>query len=37
VETRTLENGVRTRIEADEGFVKMLGLLLARSYDESQL
>jgi hypothetical protein len=37
VETRPLENGVRTRVEADEGFVRMLGLLLARWYDESQL
>jgi hypothetical protein len=37
VETRPLENGVRTRVEADEGFVRMLGLMLARWYDQSQL
>lgn len=37
IEARPSENGLRTRIILDEGFVRMLGLLLANEYDRSQL
>lgn len=37
IEGRPSESGFRTRITLDEGFVKMLGLAIAREYDRSQL
>lgn len=37
IDGRPSESGFRTRITLDEGFVKMLGLILAREYDRSQL
>ncbi|MBX3444799.1 MAG: hypothetical protein KF774_20530 [Planctomyces sp.] len=37
VETRPLENGIRTRVELDEGFLRWLALFLARQYDRSLL
>ncbi|MFV0446321.1 MAG: hypothetical protein ACK5Q5_22335 [Planctomycetaceae bacterium] len=37
IDGRPSESGFRTRITLDEGFVKLLGLLLAREYDRSQL
>lgn len=37
VETRPTENGVRTRVELDEGFIRWLGLSIVRQYDRSQL
>lgn len=37
IEGRPLESGFRTRIHLDEGFVRLLGLIISREYDESQL
>jgi hypothetical protein len=37
VETRPTENGMRMRAELDEGFVRWLGLMIARQFDQSQL
>jgi hypothetical protein len=35
--TRPMENGIRSRIEFEEGFIKYFALFLARQYDQSQL
>jgi hypothetical protein len=37
VDAKPSESGIRFRITLDEGFVKMLGLVIAREYDKSQL
>jgi hypothetical protein len=37
VYTRPTEDGIRSRIEFEEGFIKYLALFLARQYDQSQL
>jgi hypothetical protein len=37
IETRPTDNGLRTRVELDEGFIRWLGLALAQAYDRSQL
>jgi hypothetical protein len=37
IEGRPLDSGFRTRIVLDEGFVKLLGLIISREYDRSQL
>lgn len=37
VEAKPSESGMRVRVRLDEGFVKMLGLTIAREYDRSQL
>ncbi|OAI54552.1 hypothetical protein AYO47_02830 [Planctomyces sp. SCGC AG-212-M04] len=35
--TRPMEDGIRSRIEFEEGFIKYLALFLARQYDQSRL
>jgi hypothetical protein len=35
--TRPMENGIRSRIEFEEGFIKYFALFLARQYDQSRL
>lgn len=37
IEGRPMESGFRMRIHLDEGFIKLLGLAIARQYDRSQL
>lgn len=37
IEGRPLESGFRVRVHLDEGFIKLLGLSIAREYDRSQL
>jgi hypothetical protein len=37
VYTRPTEQGIRTRVEFEEGFIKYFALFLARQYDASQL
>jgi hypothetical protein len=37
IESQPLENGVRTRIELDEGYLRWLALVIARRFDRSQL
>ncbi len=37
IEGRPLESGFRVRVHLDEGFIKLLGLAIARQYDRSQL
>ncbi len=37
IDIRSTETGGRVRVQFEEGFVRLLGLLLARQYDESQL
>jgi hypothetical protein len=37
VEVRPTETGLRVRVALDEGFIKLLGLALARQYDRSRL
>ena len=37
IDVRPTENGGRIRMQFEEGFVRLLGLILARQYDESQL
>jgi hypothetical protein len=37
LDVRPTDSGLRTRITLDEGFIKMLGMAIARGYDESQL
>jgi hypothetical protein len=37
VDAKPSESGIRFRITLDEGFVKLLGLVISREYDKSQL
>ncbi len=37
IDIRPTETGGRVRVQFEEGFVRLLGLILARQYDESQL
>lgn len=37
IDGRPLESGFRIRVHLDEGFIKLLGLMIAREYDRSQL
>jgi hypothetical protein len=37
IDGRPTESGFRTRIHLDEGFVRLLGLIISREYDRSQL
>jgi len=37
ISVQPTDSGTRTRIVIDEGFIKLVGLLLAREYDKSQL
>ena len=37
ISVQPTETGTRTRAVLDEGFIKLIGMLLARQYDQSQL
>jgi hypothetical protein len=37
IDFRPTDKGGRLRIEAEEGFIRLLGLGVSRRYDESQL